>query len=46
RHLEQNAAAAGIALSAVEVQAIGDALSPDKVVGRRYAEKELTLVNG
>lgn len=45
-HLEQNTAAAGIALSAAEVQAIGDALSPDKVVGRRYAEKELALVNG
>lgn len=46
RHLEQNTAAAGIALSAAEVAAIGDALSPDKVIGRRYAEKELALVNG
>jgi aryl-alcohol dehydrogenase-like predicted oxidoreductase len=46
RHLEQNTAAAGIELSAAEVAAIGDALSPDKVVGNRYTEDALALVNG
>jgi aryl-alcohol dehydrogenase-like predicted oxidoreductase len=46
RHLEQNAAAAQIALSDTEVAAIGDALSPEKVVGKRYTEELLALVNG
>ncbi|TPI46253.1 aldo/keto reductase [Mesorhizobium sp. B2-9-1] len=46
RHLEQNTAAANIELSAAEVAAIGDALSPDKVVGKRYTEELLALVNG
>lgn len=45
-HLEQNTAAAAIELSAAEVAAIGDALSPDKVVGKRYTEELLALVNG
>ncbi|RUU29144.1 aldo/keto reductase [Mesorhizobium sp. M6A.T.Ce.TU.016.01.1.1] len=46
RHLEQNAAAAQVALSQAEVAAIGDALSPEKVVGKRYTEAALALVNG
>lgn len=46
RHLEQNTAAAGIELNAAEVAAIGDALSPDKVMGKRYTEELLALVNG
>ncbi|CAH2397365.1 aldo/keto reductase [Mesorhizobium ventifaucium] len=46
RHLEQNAAAAQIGLSQAEVAAIGDALSPEKVVGKRYTEEMLALVNG
>ncbi|TIS75053.1 MAG: aldo/keto reductase [Mesorhizobium sp.] len=46
RHLEQNAAAAQIALSQAEVAAIGDALSPEKVTGKRYTEEMLALVNG
>ncbi|ANT49305.1 aldo/keto reductase [Mesorhizobium amorphae] len=45
-HLEQNTAAANIELSQAEVAAIGDALSPDKVVGKRYTEELLALVNG
>lgn len=45
-HLEQNAGAAAIALTAAEVAEIGDALSPDKVVGKRYTEEALALVNG
>ncbi|WP_054312564.1 aldo/keto reductase [Mesorhizobium sp. 1M-11] len=45
-HLEQNAGAAAIALTAAEVAEIGNALSPDKVVGQRYTEEALALVNG
>ena len=45
-HLQQNAAAAKIALSDAEVAEIGDALSPEKVSGKRYAEEGLALVNG
>ncbi|MER8924843.1 aldo/keto reductase [Mesorhizobium sp. M0859] len=46
RHLEQNTAAADIVLSQAEVASIGDALSPKKVVGKRYTEELLALVNG
>ncbi|MGX8010869.1 aldo/keto reductase [Mesorhizobium sp. ORM8.1] len=46
RHLEQNTAAADIELSTAEVAAIGDALSPDKVAGKRYTEELLALVDG
>lgn len=46
RHLEQNTTAAGIELNAAEVAAIGDALSPDEVIGNRYTEEALALVNG
>ncbi|TIX75400.1 MAG: aldo/keto reductase, partial [Mesorhizobium sp.] len=35
-----------IALSQAEVAAIGDALSPEKVTGKRYTEEMLALVNG
>jgi aryl-alcohol dehydrogenase-like predicted oxidoreductase len=45
-HLEQNTAAAGIKLSVAEVAAIGAALSPEKVMGKRYTEELLALVNG
>ncbi|MCG7508951.1 aldo/keto reductase [Mesorhizobium retamae] len=45
-HLEQNTAAAAIALTAAEAAEIGDALSPEKVVGKRYTEEALALVNG
>ncbi|MBB6011613.1 aryl-alcohol dehydrogenase-like predicted oxidoreductase [Aquamicrobium lusatiense] len=45
-HLEQNVAAAQIALSDKEVADIGAALSPDKVAGKRYTEEALSLTNG
>ena len=45
RHLEQNAAAAKIELSDAEVAEIGNALSPEKVSGKRYTEEALALVN-
>jgi aryl-alcohol dehydrogenase-like predicted oxidoreductase len=46
RHLEQNVAVAEIVLSDAEVAEIGDALSPEKVSGKRYTEEALALVNG
>jgi aryl-alcohol dehydrogenase-like predicted oxidoreductase len=46
RHLEDNFAAAKIRLDAGELVAIGEALSPTKVAGKRYAEAGLALVNG
>jgi aryl-alcohol dehydrogenase-like predicted oxidoreductase len=45
RHLEENVAAAAVALSAAELQRIGEALSPSHVAGRRYTEAGLALVN-
>jgi aryl-alcohol dehydrogenase-like predicted oxidoreductase len=46
RHLEDNVAAAKIVLDAGELKAIGEALSPAKVAGKRYAEAGLALVDG
>ncbi|MGH6859700.1 MAG: aldo/keto reductase [Phyllobacterium sp.] len=46
RHLEENAAAAGIKLSADELARLGEALSPVRVAGNRYTEAGLALVNG
>jgi aryl-alcohol dehydrogenase-like predicted oxidoreductase len=46
RHLEENVAAAELALSPAERQRIGDALSPQHVLGKRYTEAGLALVNG
>lgn len=46
KHLEENAAAAGIVLSGEELGTIGDALAPSKVTGKRYRDSELGLVNG
>ncbi|OBZ97065.1 aldo/keto reductase [Pararhizobium polonicum] len=44
-HLEQNAAAAAIVLSAEELATLGDALSPVRVSGKRYTEASLALTN-
>ena len=46
RHLEDNTAAAQIMLDAGELAAIGEALSPAKVAGKRYTEAALALVDG
>lgn len=46
RHLEDNTAAARIELTKAEIARIGDALSPERVAGKRYNERELALVNG
>jgi aryl-alcohol dehydrogenase-like predicted oxidoreductase len=46
RHLEENVAAADISLSPVELAEISDALSPDRVAGKRYTDAALALVNG
>ena len=45
-HLEQNAAASAISLSAAELAAIAEAMSPERVVGSRYTEAALALVDG
>ncbi|MFD9899241.1 aldo/keto reductase [Mesorhizobium sp. NPDC059025] len=45
-HLEQNTGAAAIKLTSAEVAEIGNALSPDKVIGKRYTEEALARVNG
>ncbi|AFL54636.1 aryl-alcohol dehydrogenase-like predicted oxidoreductase [Sinorhizobium fredii] len=44
-HLEQNAAAADIVLSAEERAELGEALSPTLVAGSRYTEASLALTN-
>jgi aryl-alcohol dehydrogenase-like predicted oxidoreductase len=46
RHLEENVAAADISLSPAELAEISDALSPDRVAGKRYTDAALALVNG
>lgn len=42
-HLEDNAAAADITLSAEDLARIADAASPDKVTGKRYSEASLAM---
>ncbi|MFC5476349.1 aldo/keto reductase [Paraherbaspirillum soli] len=44
RHLEENVAAAGIALQADELVAIQAALAAERIVGQRYGEVELGMV--
>ncbi len=45
RHLEENAGAAEVALSAAETAALDDALSPEKVSGPRYNEERMAQVD-
>jgi aryl-alcohol dehydrogenase-like predicted oxidoreductase len=45
RHLEDNAAAAGITLSPAELAEIGAAVPPAEVAGKRYGEATLAMVN-
>src|SRR5918998_454146 len=42
-HLEQNVAAAEIALSPDELKTLGDMLSPEKFVGKRYGDAAMSL---
>ncbi|PST23210.1 aldo/keto reductase [Rhizobium sp. JAB6] len=44
-HLEQNAAAADIVLSAQEVKELGDIIKPEIVIGKRYTDAALALTN-
>lgn len=44
-HLEQNVAAAGIALSTEDLATLGEVLSPTRVAGKRYSEASLALTN-
>ena len=45
QHLEENAGAAAVSLGAEEVALLDAALSPDRVSGPRYNEKQMTLVD-
>jgi aryl-alcohol dehydrogenase-like predicted oxidoreductase len=45
QHLEENAGAAVVSLSAEEMATLDAALSPDRVSGPRYNEKQMTLVD-
>ncbi len=44
-HLEQNASAADIALSAQEVRELGDIITPETVIGKRYTDAALAMTN-
>jgi aryl-alcohol dehydrogenase-like predicted oxidoreductase len=44
-HLEQNAAAADISLSAGEVEALSDIMPLEQVAGKRYTEASLAMTN-
>ena len=45
QHLEENAGAAAVSLGAEEVAALNAALSPDKVSGPRYNERQMAQVD-
>jgi aryl-alcohol dehydrogenase-like predicted oxidoreductase len=45
QHLEENAGAAAVSLTAEEVAELDAALSPDRVSGPRYSEKQMALVD-
>ena len=44
-HLEQNVAAADIALSAAELETLGELLAPEKFAGKRYGDAAMSLTN-
>ncbi len=44
-HLEQNAAAADIVLSATEVKELSDIVAPENVAGKRYSDASLAMTN-
>src|SRR5436309_471542 len=45
RHLEDNVGAAAVSLSAAEMNALDEALGPEKVSGPRYGEKQMAQVD-
>lgn len=45
RYLEENVAAAGIALEAEEMAALDAALAPEKISGPRYNERQMAMVD-
>jgi aryl-alcohol dehydrogenase-like predicted oxidoreductase len=45
KYLEENAAAAQVALSATEMAALDAALAPDKIAGPRYTPKQQAMVD-
>jgi aryl-alcohol dehydrogenase-like predicted oxidoreductase len=44
-HLEQNAAAASITLSAAELEQLGAVIPPDLIAGKRYSDASLAMTN-
>ena len=44
-HLDQNAAAASITLSAAELEQLGAAIAPDLIAGKRYSDASLAMTN-
>jgi aryl-alcohol dehydrogenase-like predicted oxidoreductase len=44
-YLEENLAAAGIALDAARMAALDAALAPGRIVGARYSEKALATID-
>ncbi|HWK66150.1 MAG TPA: aldo/keto reductase [Rhizobiaceae bacterium] len=44
-HLEQNVAAADIALSPAELETLGEMLAPEKFAGQRYGDAAMSLTN-
>jgi aryl-alcohol dehydrogenase-like predicted oxidoreductase len=45
QYLEENIAAAGIALDAVQIKALDDALAPDQIFGPRYTASMMAMVD-
>jgi aryl-alcohol dehydrogenase-like predicted oxidoreductase len=45
RYLEENVAAADIALSQEEMVELDAALAPDKISGPRYSERQMEMVD-
>jgi aryl-alcohol dehydrogenase-like predicted oxidoreductase len=45
RHLEENVGAAALTLGAADMAALDAALSPDKISGPRYNERQQALVD-
>jgi len=45
KYLEENAAAADIALTPAEIKALDAALAPEKISGKRYADRMMATVD-
>ncbi|HEX3534207.1 MAG TPA: aldo/keto reductase, partial [Gemmatimonadaceae bacterium] len=45
KYLEENVGAANISLSAEEMRSLDESLSPEKISGPRYNEKQMSMVD-